>query len=109
MLPNDCVIADLKGLLLKSSFVIFLFCGIHGASAQPANRDSLKLANRISADKEKLAKWKGDLPDAEKAKKETADKAQESADDNRKAANKLSNDPQNKKLARRADRDASDA
>jgi hypothetical protein len=52
---------------------------------------------------------KASIPEKEKAKAETAEQAQKSADDNRKAANKLSNDPQDRKLARRADRSASDA
>jgi predicted nucleic acid-binding Zn-ribbon protein len=79
------------------------------ASAQVVNKDSLTLVSKINADKEKLAKLQSTVPQAMKEKEETAVQAQESADDNRKAASKLSNDPQNSKLARKADNEASDA
>lgn len=73
------------------------------------NKDSLSLVSKIAADKEKLAKLQATVPQAAKDKEETAVQAQESADDNRKAASRLSNDPQNSKLARKADNQAGDA
>lgn len=79
------------------------------STAQSVNKDSLSLVNKISEDREKLAKLQATIPEKEKAKAETAQQAQRSADDNRKAANRLSNDPQDRKLARRADREAGDA
>ena len=79
------------------------------ASAQMVNKDSLSLVSKISSDKEKLANLQAQVDDRTREKKETANKAQESADDNQKAANKLSSDPQDRKLARKADNEASDA
>jgi len=64
---------------------------------------------KINSDKEKLVKLQNSVAEKTKEKLETAEKAQGSADDNRKAANKLSNDPQDKKLARKADHEAGDA
>jgi cell division septum initiation protein DivIVA len=98
--------------LLTKSF-LFSFLGLFGLGlavrAQMVNKDSLSLVSKIQSDREKLTKLQNSVPDAEKQKKETAEQAQESADDNRKAANKLSNDPQDRKLARRADSEAGDA
>jgi hypothetical protein len=77
--------------------------------AQSVNKDSLSLANKISADKEKVTKLQGSISDKEKLMQATADQAQESADNNRKAANKLSDNPQDKRLAKKADQSASTA
>src|SRR4051812_24708890 len=84
------------------SFVIVFFAFFSLASAQVSNKDSLSLVNKIASGKEKLVKLEASVAGKEKDKKETAVQAQESADDNRKAAGKLSDDPQDKKLARRA-------
>ena len=85
-----------------------LFFSVTG-TAQIFNKDSLKLVESIQKDQVKLAKMQNSLADKTKEKEQAAQKAQESADDNRKAANKLGEDPQDKKLARRADNEASDA
>src|SRR5882757_6004926 len=85
-----------------------LFFSVAG-SAQVFNKDSLKLVEGIQKDQVKLAKMQNSLSDKTKEKEEATQKAQESADDNRKAANKLGKDPQDKKLARKADNEASDA
>lgn len=95
-----------KSLLLTIMGVVF-FSVV--SSAQIFNKDSLKLAERIRDDQEKLTRLQNSVSDKTKDKQETAQKAQESASDNQKAANKLSGDPQDKKLARRADHAASDA
>ncbi len=95
-----------KSLLLSILSVLF-FTVV--ASAQIVNKDSLKLTERIREDQEKLTKLQNSVSDKTKEKEETAAKAQESASDNQKAANKLGGDPQDKKLARRADHAASDA
>jgi chromosome segregation ATPase len=68
-----------------------------------------KLQAKISEDSAKLIKFNSLVADYEKQKKEMADQAQQSADDNKRAAEKLSNDPQDRKLARKADNSASDA
>lgn len=91
------------------SLSIPLLSLLHLALAQTPNKDSITLVNKITGDKEKLAKLEAQVPDLTKQREETAAKAQESADANRKAANKLSNDPQDKRLARRADNMAGDA
>jgi hypothetical protein len=93
-----------KSILIAS---FFFFSG--KVSAQAVNKDSLSLVEKLGKDKDKLVRLQSTIEEKEKAKKETADKAQESADDNRKAANKLSNDPQDRRLARRADNRAGDA
>jgi hypothetical protein len=95
-----------KGLLLV---VLALLSFSLAASAQMVNKDSLSLVSKINSDKEKLVKMQNSVAEKTKEKLQTAEQAQESADDNRKAANKLSNDPQDKKLARKADHGASDA
>src|ERR1700722_16966851 len=69
----------------------------------------IKLQAKISEDSAKLVKFNSLIPDFEKQKKQTAGQAQQSADDNKTAAERLSNDPQDKKLARKADNAASDA
>jgi septal ring factor EnvC (AmiA/AmiB activator) len=100
-------IIPLTKSFLLSLIGVVCFCLV--ARAQMVNKDSLSLVSKIQADQEKLTKLQNSVPNAEKEKKQTAEQAQESADDNRKAANKLSDDPQDRKLARRADNEASDA
>lgn len=73
------------------------------------NKDSVSLVSKINADKEKSAKLQGTIPQLVKEKEPKAQQAQEIADDNREPAKKLSNDPENKRLARKADNKASDA
>jgi hypothetical protein len=89
--------------------IVFMLLLAGGLSAQIVNKDSLSLVKKIEADKEKLATLKSSVPDAEDQKRRTADRAQESADDNRKAASKLSDDPQDRQLARKASNAADDA
>lgn len=95
-----------KGLVLSLLGLLFFSLEV---SAQVVNKDSLSLVSKINADKAKLAKLQSAVPQAVKEKEETALQAQESADNNRKAANKLSTDPENSKLARQADNKAGDA
>jgi hypothetical protein len=95
-----------KSFLLSLLWIVGFGLAGH---AQMVNKDSLSLVNKIRSDQEKLTKMQNSIPVAEKSKVQAAEQAQESADDNRKAANKLSDDPQDKKLARRADNEASDA
>jgi chromosome segregation ATPase len=69
----------------------------------------IKLEAKISEDSAKLVKFQSMVSPFEKEKSETADNAQQSADDNKKAAERLSNDPQDKRLARKARNAATDA
>ena len=96
-----------RALLLLSGLV---FAVTLSAEAQiRVNKDSLSLVKQLTDNKAKLLKLQSQVSDRTKEKEETAARAQQSADENRKAANSLSGDPQNSKLAKRADNLASDA
>jgi hypothetical protein len=77
--------------------------------AQNVNTDSLKLLAKISEDKVKLGKLINQVDDKTKNKLNASVEAQKSADDNAKAALKLTDDPENKKLAKNAENKADDA
>lgn len=77
--------------------------------SQNINTDSLALISKISSDKLKLGKLQNEIEQKTKNKMDASIQAQKSANANTDAANKLSDDPQNKRLARKADNKASDA
>jgi regulator of protease activity HflC (stomatin/prohibitin superfamily) len=77
--------------------------------AQKINTDSLTLVSKISADQLKLGKLLNTVGDRTRTMQDDSARAQQSADDNKTAANRLSIDAQDKKLARQADKKASDA
>ena len=77
--------------------------------SQNINTDSLALISKISSDKLKLGKFQNEIEQKTKNKMDASIQAQKSANANTDAANKLSDDPQNKKLARKADNKAGDA
>ncbi|HUB62419.1 MAG TPA: hypothetical protein VL978_17015 [Puia sp.] len=87
-------------------FVLALF--VLEASAQNDSTQFIndkkftKLLAKVSEDSVKLVKYKGMVSQFEKDKKDAANQAQESADDNKRAADRLADNPQDKKLARRA-------
>jgi septal ring factor EnvC (AmiA/AmiB activator) len=62
----------------------------------------IKLLAKVNEDSAKLVKFNGMVSQFEKDKKDAANQAQESADDNKRAADRLADNPQDKKLARRA-------
>jgi len=93
-----------KVLLLTPIALLFLCVSV---SAQDVNTDSLNLVSKINADQIKLDKLQSRLQEQIKKKEQATMRAQESANENLKAANKLSDKPGNKKLARRADKKAS--
>jgi hypothetical protein len=104
----------LPGLLFSflsaASLCAALLCAASlSASAQTSNQEIASLSSKISQDSIKLVKLKSQVQQCEMDKKTTANQAQQSADENKTAANRLANDPQDKKLARRADNAASDA
>lgn len=68
-----------------------------------------KLQAKISQDSTKLVKYESMISSYEEQKGETAAAAQASANDNKKAAGRLTDDPQNKRLARQANKAASNA
>lgn len=78
-------------------------------SAQKINTDSLSLVSKISADQLKLAKLQNTVEEKTRDKQDYATAAQQSADKNKTAAGRLSDDPTDKKEARKADNAASDA
>jgi len=95
-----------KALLLTSIGLLFLYMSV---SAQKVNTDSLSLVSKISADQLKLGKLQNQLEQKTKNKQDASDQAQRSANDNSNAADKLRDEPGNKKLARKANNKAGDA
>jgi cell division protein FtsL len=93
--------------------VLFAFVGVLflclNASAQKVNTDSLKLISKIGEDQLKLGKLQNTVGQKTRDKEDDSLAAQQSADKNATAATRLSNDPQNKKIARQADNSAGDA
>ncbi|WP_207515192.1 hypothetical protein [Longitalea luteola] len=90
-------------LLISSGL---LFC--MSISGQ-VNTDSLSLVSEISKDQLKLGKLQNQLEQQVSSKRMASEKAQNSAHKNSSAADKLSDDPNNKKLARKAKNKAGDA
>src|ERR1700753_4109250 len=104
----------MKKLLLLSLFGLLFICS--GITAQTTNTptpkvntDSLQLITRISQNQLKLGKLQNTIDQKTKNKQDAADKSQQSADINRNAAEKLSEDPNDKTLAKNADNKAGDA
>ncbi len=97
----------MKKTLLLTSIGMLLICS--GAFAQQANTDSLTLVSKISKDQLKLGELQNEIAQKTTNKQNASEKAQKSADDNSAAANKLSDNPDDKKLARKADNKAGDA
>lgn len=95
-----------KVLLLTSIGLVF-FC--MSVFAQKVNTDSLSLVSAISADQLQLGKLQNQLEQKTKNKQDASDQAQRSANENSTAAEKLKDNPENKKLARKANNKASDA
>ena len=97
----------MQKVLLLTSIGLLFFC--LSVSAQNINTDSLSLVSKISADQLKLGKLQNQLEQKTKNQQNASEQAQKSANENSTAANKLSDHPENKKLARRADNRADDA
>src|SRR5579864_8108804 len=98
---QNSIIHQNNSVMRKHYFILVLgLAYLQPSSAQGANKDSITLVNKINGYKDKLAQLQAQLPDRKKEMEQTATKAQEAADDNRTAANRLSNEPDDKKLAR---------
>ena len=95
-----------KVLFLTSIGLLFLCMSI---SAQNVNTDSLSLVSKISADQLKLGKLQNQLEQKTQNQQNASEQAQRSANENSTAADKLSDNPENRKLARKANNKASDA
>lgn len=95
----------------KIKFLIIVSMAICSltVSAQQINTDSLRHVSKISEYQLKRAKLQNTVDQTTRDKQDAAAKAQNSANENSQDATRLSNDPQNKKLARQADKAASDA
>src|ERR1700744_1600014 len=93
--------------LIVVAIGVLAFCTT--VSAQKINTDSLKLVSNISNYQLKLGQLQNTVTQKTTAKDDANLQAQRSADDNRTAANNLSDDAEDKKLARQADNSASTA
>lgn len=100
-------------------YVLLALLSCSGVSAQVVSQDSLKALNdqkkvlalnkRLNDSKIELAKLENQIPHAVDETASTAERAQRSAEENKVAAGKLSTDPQDKQLARKASKAASAA
>jgi outer membrane murein-binding lipoprotein Lpp len=96
-----------KMVLHGMAFSGLLLLGI-GATAQADStrvtndKKLVKLLAKVNEDSIKLVKFNGMVAQFEKDKENAATQAQQSADDNKRAAERLADNPQDKKLARRA-------
>jgi hypothetical protein len=95
-----------KALYLLPVALLF-FCAT--VAAQQVNIDSLTLIAQISQDQLELGKLQNTVYQKTMNKEGAALKSQSSANDNAEAAERLSNDPDNKKLANDASNKAGDA
>ncbi|MES1249794.1 MAG: hypothetical protein ABUL46_03875 [Chitinophaga rupis] len=89
--------------------LVGLFLASASLSAQQINTDSLSLVSKISSDQLKLGKLQNMVEEKTREKQDAATKAQQSADANKTAADRLGDASQDKKLARQADNKAGDA
>lgn len=97
----------MQKILLLTSIGLLFFC--MSVSAQKVNTDSLSLVSKISEDQLKLGKLQNQVEQKTKNKQDASEQAQKSANENSTAAGKLSDKPKDKKLARTANKKASDA
>jgi cell division protein FtsL len=92
----------MQKLLLITATVLLGFS--ISTSAQTVNKDSVSLVSKIEDDKSKLTDLQTQLEERLKNKGDAIAKAQRSANANSTAADKLSDDPRSKKLAKKADK-----
>ena len=94
----------------KSGWIIVGLVALSLAvTAQKINTDSLSLVSKISEYQLKRAKLQNTVEQTIRDKADAATKVQISANQNSEDANRLTNDPQNKALAKKADHSAEDA
>ena len=97
----------MQKILLLTSIGLLSFC--MSVSAQKVNTDSLSLVSKISSDQLKLGKLQNQLEQKTKNDLDASDQAQKSANENSIAADKLNDNPSNRKLARKANNKAGNA
>ncbi|WP_207515382.1 hypothetical protein [Longitalea luteola] len=97
----------MRKLLLLHPVVFFFF--YFSVNAQKDNSDSLNLVSKIQADSARLRELQSELDLKMMSKQEAIARAHRSASENVAAADRLSDDPRNKRLAKRADKNAGEA
>ncbi len=95
-----------KALYLIPAVILFICASVRG---QRVNIDSLELIVQISQDQLKLGKLQNMIDQKTRNKQTAVVDAQNSAGDNMRAAERLNDDPNNKKLASDANSKAGDA
>jgi DNA repair exonuclease SbcCD ATPase subunit len=98
-----------KMFVMTAMAVVIACVSVSAQSAQKINTDSLTLISRISENQLKLAKLQNTVEEKTRDKQDQAATAQQSADKNKTAADRLSDAPMDKAQARKADDAASDA
>lgn len=93
--------------LVLTVFGLLLF--FTAAYSQQVNTDSLSLISKIETDQSRLVNLQSQLDQKIKSKEEALAKAQQSANTNETAADKLSDNPKSKRLAKRAHKRAGEA
>src|SRR5580658_326805 len=99
MKPNQCAMRKEIGFLRPIFLTGLLFLGLTAAAqgdsiradskAVSPDKQLAKLLAQVSEDSTKLVKFNGMVSQFEKEKKDAANQAQESADDNKRAADRL--------------------
>lgn len=97
----------MQKVLLLTSIGLLFFC--ISTFAQKVNTDSLSLVSKISTDQLRLGKLQNQLEQKTKNKDDASEQAQKSANENSAAADKLRDNSDNKKLARKANNKAGNA
>jgi flagellar biosynthesis chaperone FliJ len=97
----------MQKVLLLTFIGLLFFC--IPTIAQKVNTDSLSLVSKISTDQLRLGKLQNQLEQKTKNKEDASEQAQKSANENSAAADKLRDNSDNKKLARKANNKAGNA
>ncbi|HTR29371.1 MAG TPA: hypothetical protein VMH27_08870 [Puia sp.] len=93
----------LQGIVAAAMLLMATTSSAQNDSGRNGNdKQLIRLLAKLSEDSAKLVKFKGMISQFEKGKKDAAEQAQQSADDNKRAADRLADDPQDKRLARKA-------
>jgi len=93
----------LPGLICLSMLLSVVSAAAQSDSIRPVtNKRVAALIAKVAQDSGKLIRYKGMVPELELQRKNADSAAQLSADDNKRAADRLVEDPQSKKLSRRA-------
>ena len=93
----------LQGIILSGLLLSGMGAAAQADSTGVTNDKKLsKLLAKVNEDSVKLVKFSGMVSQFEKDRVNAANQAQQSADDNKRAADRLADNPEDKKLARRA-------